>query len=120
MRYFDDYPAPLPEDFPAEDHVCENCKHWDIDHESLVTTKGGFWGTTQHRLCPCLADAIEPDAGEGALLLLGPASHCHMHADAWEPSEEYMVDHAAREDMAAYNGVMAGFDCPATLHRTAA
>lgn len=81
-----------------KERVCGNCKHWDIDHESLVTTKGGFWGTTQHRLCPCLADAIEPDAGEGALLLLGPASHCHMHADTWEPSKEYLEELSYTKD----------------------
>lgn len=115
-RYLEDE-FTLTADYPDDARVCRNCAHWDTAHETIAYTRGGLHGIRQIKVCPCRVDAIEPDAGAGAVVLLGPDSHCRLHADAWEAAEEYATEFAAMQDMAMYNGVIPGVDFPASLGR---
>jgi hypothetical protein len=104
--------------YPTEAQTCLNCRHWDLDHEAIITLNE-HGRTRQHKVCPCLADAVNAEAGYGAIVMLGPESDCLSQDMAWEPCPEFMAEyHAeqeARWDMAAYYGVKAGIDFPATL-----
>ena len=55
---------------------------------------------------------MEPDAGFGAVVLLGPESHCRCHADAWQAAD--MDEPSGDGDD---YGVRPGVDFPATLQR---
>ena len=99
------------------DHkTCGNCKYWGVQFEVAVTVPDdGPFGRITLRRPPCLCYAVEPDAGYGAVVLLGPESHCRYHADEWEPLDDADAD-ADAETCATY-GVRPGVDFPATLHR---
>lgn len=99
------------------EHTCGTCRHWGTDYEVSVTVPdNGPFGRVSLRRAPCLCDAVEPDAGYGAVVLLGPDSHCAMHADAWEPLADAEACGDVCEPCAVY-GVRPGVDFPATLHR---
>lgn len=67
------------------DHkVCGNCKYWNQLYSVFVTLpdSSAEHGLASRWLAPCLwhsgtgLGAVEPDAGFGAVVLLGPESHC--------------------------------------------
>lgn len=97
-----------------DDKTCSTCAHWGIRFMTTVTVPdSGPLGAVSRQLAPCLCDAVEPDAGFGAVVLLGPESHCRCHLDAWEPSEDFRRELAEETDY----GVRPGVDFPATLQR---
>lgn len=102
------------DNIPSADRVCRNCVHWNPAAAALRYGVPGSAG-----LGICEADAIEPDAGKGAVVLLGPRSHCQCHAQAWEPDEGYLIELAddwlRQENPARYLGLRPGEDFPATL-----
>lgn len=73
-----------PWGLPDEAKTCGNCAHWD----TASTAAMGIPPIRRFGICGCMA--IEPDAGHGALVLLGPASDCRQHADAWKPSRDFL------------------------------
>ena len=97
-----------------DDKACGNCKHWGIRFMTTVTVPdSGPLGAVSRQLAPCLCDAVEPDAGFGAVVLLGPESHCRCHADAWQPAADIDEPSGDGDDY----GVRPGVDFPATLQR---
>ena len=97
--------------------TCGNCRHWGWMFEVEVTLPdSGPMGRVSIKLAPCLCRAVEADAGDGAVVLLGPDSHCQSHADAWEPSDDFLDELRDAEDY----GVRPGVDFPATLRRPVA
>ena len=68
-----------------DEMTCGNCKYWD----TATTADMGISPLRQFGICGCYA--IEPDAGHGALVLLGPRSHCQQHAADFEPSEDFLA-----------------------------
>lgn len=97
-----------------DDKTCGNCKHWGVRFSVLVTVPdSGPLGAVSRQLAPCLCDAVEPDAGFGAVVLLGPESHCRCHADAWESADGFDDG----EESPEMYGVRAGVDFPVTLCR---
>ena len=98
------------------DHkTCGNCRHWGIAKFGITVTipDDGPLGQLSVERAPCLLNAIEPDAGDGAVVLLGPESHCRCHSDAWEPVDGFDGDDESPETY----GVRAGVNFPATLRR---
>ncbi len=97
-----------------DDRVCGTCVHYGHDLAVNVRLPGGPSPEQSARLlAPCLIRAVEADAGPGATVLLGPESHCHSHADAWEPSEDFLEELRDAEDY----GVRPGEDYPFSLRR---
>lgn len=111
--------------FRNEDRRCGTCAHYGRAFAVTVTPPGG--GPVER--APCLCHAVEPDAGEGAVVLLGPESHCRCHADSWEADAAASPaggdggddgdngddDHGG--DGCAIYGVRPGVDFPWTLRR---
>lgn len=96
------------------ERTCGTCRHWATEFEIAVTLPdNGPFGRVSFRRAPCMKNAVEPDAGFGAVVLLGPDSHCQCHADAWEAADDYLLE---QEEAADY-GVIPGVDFPATLSR---
>lgn len=98
------------------DHkVCGSCAHWGVRRFSMLVTvpDRGPLGMVSRQLAPCLISAVDADAGDGAVVMLGPESHCRCHADAWQPSEDFRRELAEETDY----GVRPGVDYPATLQR---
>ena len=82
-----------------DDRVCGTCVHYGHDLAVNVRLPGGPSPEQSARLlAPCLIRAVEADAGPGATVLLGPESHCYSHADAWEPSEDFLEELRDAED----------------------
>ena len=100
------------------DHkTCGNCRYWGLSFMTdIPLPDDGPFGRVSRSLAPCLCMAVEADAGDGAVVLLGPESHCQSHADAWEASEDFLDELRAADDY----GVRPGVDFPATLRRPAA
>lgn len=77
--------ALLTESIPAEEKTCGACAYWD--HQSvrglLVPAAAQTYGL-------CSQMAVDPDAGDEALLLLSEHSHCRNHACAYAPSSDYL------------------------------
>lgn len=104
-----------------DDKTCGNCCYYGWMFEAVVTVpdRNAEHGLASRKLAPCLWNngagygAVEPDAGFGAVVLLGPESHCRCHADAWQPSEDFRRELAEENDY----GVRPGVDFPATLQR---
>ena len=69
-----------------DEMTCGNCKYWD----TATTADMGISPLRQFGICGCYA--IEPDAGHGTLVLLGPESHCQQHAADFEPSEDFLAE----------------------------
>ena len=89
------------------------CRHWGWKFEVDVTLPdAGPLGRVSIKRAPCLIQAVEPDAGDGAVVLLGPESHCRCHLNAWEPSDDFQYE---QEQGADDFGVLPGVDFPATL-----
>lgn len=98
------------------DHkVCGSCAHWGVRRFSVLVTvpDRGPLGMVSRQLAPCLLNAVEPDAGDGAVVMLGPESHCRCHHDAWQPADGCDDDAESPE----LYGVRPGVDFPATLQR---
>ena len=94
--------------------TCGNCKHWGVKFGATVTLPDdGPLGQRSVERAPCLLNAIEPDAGDGAVVLLGPESHCRCHADAWEAVDGFDDGEESPEMYC----VWAGVDFPVTLRR---
>ena len=94
--------------------TCGNCKHWGVKFGVIVTLPDdGPLGRRSVERAPCQLNAVEPEAGDGAVVMLGPESHCRCHADAWQPSEDFRRELAEENDY----GVRPGADFPATLQR---
>ena len=98
------------------DHkVCGTCRHWGWKFEVGVTLPdAGPLGRVSIKRAPCLIHAVDPDAGFGAVALLGPESHCRCHRNAWEPSDDFCLDDVESPE---FYGVRPGVDFPATLCR---
>lgn len=95
--------------------TCGNCKYWGVRFAITVTLPDdGPLGQRSVERAPCLRNAIEADAGDGAVVLLGPESHCCFHADAWEPADDFSL---GDEESPQFYGVRPGVDFPATLCR---
>lgn len=94
--------------------TCRTCQHWDTRNETYITARG-----ITRTYAPCSVNAVEADAGPGCIALLGPDSHCQYHAQAWEPSDDYLAEladaQAYDDNPDRYNGVTAGVDYPVTL-----
>ena len=71
--------------FSNDERICGTCAHYG---QALAVTvllpEGSPAGSGPRLRAPCLCHAVEPDAGFGAVVLLGPESHCRCHADAWQ------------------------------------
>lgn len=80
----DTNPIP-PWGLDKDEMTCGNCKYWD----TATTADMGISPLRQFGICGCYA--IEPDAGHGTLVLLGPESHCQQHAAAFEASEDFLA-----------------------------
>lgn len=97
-----------------DDRVCGTCVHYG--HALAVTVilpAGGPFGSGPRRRAPCLIHAVDPDAGYGAVALLGPESHCRCHRNAWEPSDDFLDELEDEDD----RGVLPGVDFPYSLRR---
>lgn len=106
----------------AEDKLCGTCRFWCKD--LAVDIKVPAYAPHEGRLvtircAPCRCNAVEPDAGFGAVVLMGPESHCQSHADAWEPVENDYAEPESVYDGYGENdfGCVPGVDFPATLSR---
>lgn len=75
----------LTESIPAEEQTCGACAHWD--HQPVRDFFGPLAAQT-YGLCSQMA--VDPDAGDEALLLLSGHSHCRNHACAYAPSADYL------------------------------
>lgn len=74
------------------DAVCGNCAHWR-KLEGITSGSLGILPRALQNGCPlgyCACGAVEPDAGDFAVVLLSEESHCIMHKDAFEPSDEFL------------------------------
>ena len=99
--------------FSNDDRVCGTCAHYGQALAVTVILPDGCPAGSGPRLrAPCLRHAVEPDAGYGAVVLLGPESHCRCHADAWQPA-----DADEPSDGNDDYGVRPGVDFPWTLRR---
>ncbi len=102
-----------------ESKTCGTCRFWgkDLAVDIKVPANGSHGELITIHLAPCLRYAVEPDAGDGAIVLLGPESHCKCHADAWEAALGWLEEREAAEAIPQYDyGVRPGIDYPATLH----
>lgn len=113
---FDFWTEPVFSDLLAEEQICGNCQHWgreQILSLRLQTATGPAWW----EVAPCLRDAVEPDAGPDALILLSENSNCLQHADLFEPSLEFCLEYKPRHNQfqCQSNGVLPGRDFPASL-----
>lgn len=85
--------APIPPWGLADSEmICRNCTHWD----TAATEEMGISPLRQLGICDCMA--IEPDAGHGALVLLGPESHCRCHAAEFRASQAFLSMLSEAED----------------------
>ena len=99
--------------FSNDDRVCGTCVHYgQALAVTVILPDGSPAGSGPRLRAPCLRHAVEPDAGFGAVVLLGPESHCRCHADAWQPA-----DADEPSDGNDDYGVRPGVDFPWTLRR---
>ena len=99
--------------FAHDERVCDTCAHYGRTLAVTVILPDGSPAGSGPRLrAPCLRHAVEPDAGFGAVVLLGPESHCRCHADAWQPAD---ADEPSGDN--DDYGVRPGADFPWTLRR---
>ena len=98
------------------ERTCGTCRFWGAETymQTVTLPDNGPFGRVSFRRAPCLKGAVEPDAGFGAIVLLGPDCHCQCHADAWEAADDYLLE---QEEADADYGVIPGVDFPATLSR---
>ena len=100
--------------FSNDERICGTCAHYG---QALAVTvllpEGSPAGSGPRLRAPCLCHAVEPDAGFGAVVLLGPESHCRCHADAWQAAEDMDEPSDDGDDY----GVRPGADFPWTLRR---
>lgn len=101
-----------------ESKTCGTCRFWgkDLAVDIKVPANGSHGELITIQRAPCLRYAVEPDAGDGAIVMLGPESHCQCHADIWrsdyvDPVSVY--DGYGEDDF----GCVPGVDFPATLYR---
>lgn len=96
-----------------DERLCGTCAHYgQALAVRVILPEGSPSGSGPCLRAPCLCHAVEPDAGFGAVVLLGPESHCRCHADAWEPSEDFQCE-LGDDDY----GVRPGVDFPYSLRR---
>jgi|GEM_PF-3836822 len=99
--------------YEESEMVCGNCAHWDILNQISVTRHGSY-STITFKAAPCKIDAVEQDAGYDSVTMLGKDGHCRNHAQAWEPSRDFLAERGELD-----NSVTAGTDYPATMRRVA-
>ena len=101
------------------DMVCRNCAHFLRALPVSVPVGGAF---LTRRFC-CKAH-FSPDAGEGAVVLVGPESACTGAINCvFQPSGEYLdtqdysleVSPDDLHNLCGIYGVLPGIDFPATL-----